>query len=141
MKKHPEGPPSGSKANITGPLAPSSVVKNPVFQLRSVLTKPGFTQLMHTLGCFFARILVYALTSSLDTLYEAAEVGQPLVSNKSSLKSFKKQFDSSSNLSSVKPSTLLSSCLIPSFGMSYYEKYRVKSSGKNHLFHCQFVML
>ena len=118
-KKYPEGPPSGRRANITGPLAPSSGVKGPVFQFRSVLTKPGHTQLMHTLEYFFARTLVYALTSALDTLYEAAAaVGQPLVSSKPSLKSFRKRFESSTNLSSVKPSTSRNSCLILSFEMS-----------------------
>ena len=31
----------GSKANITGPLAPTSTVKRPVLEVISVLTKPG----------------------------------------------------------------------------------------------------
>ena len=121
----PEGEPQETNANLTGPIAPYSTVKGPIFMLISVLTTPGQTQLMVIDRFSRANTLVYELSAALDLEYALLNVGQPFSAVFRSLKSLRNSFKISSTLCSESFSTLANAsrilspgifCNKPSFG-------------------------
>ncbi|BBG97513.1 hypothetical protein Prudu_006667 [Prunus dulcis] len=102
-----KGPSLGSNAILTTLAPPSSTGKTPALEFRSVLTKPGHTELIQISGYFFARILA------------DKEEGQPLLSSEPSLKAFRSSVSTSPTPSSVRLSASVKTPLAQSLGMFF----------------------